>query len=95
MKTVRMLEYFTSKGFIVKPEVKFTGDTFTVSVATLSRDNGKKKKVILQGEGIARRSYTQVYDLQIGTDTATNRAIEALYKKFNRKSRRIQTLFEG
>lgn len=87
MKTTKMVETIEGikPGFIVKTSTKFCGKVFTVVEARLLLG----QKVILAGEGIARRSPTQDYDSKIGKDVATFRAIEAIAKKLRRKDKAV------
>ena len=63
----------------LKKEVVYEGNTFTVTRITY--ENGEGRKIV--AEGVARRSYVDPPDSEMGRTISTGRALKALQKKIN------------
>ncbi len=63
----------------LKEEVVYQGNTFTVT--RIIYENGEGRKIV--AEGVARRSYVDPPDIEMGRTISTGRALKALKKKIN------------
>lgn len=76
----------------VKPEVAYQGETFTIAKAMVIIP--ERNKAII-AEGVARRSHTQKFDINIGINRACSMAMKSLAKKLRRKRPIVHHPFMG
>lgn len=94
MRAEKIIEYFEDIGFEVKIEVHYIGPVFTVATAKLF-PHLSPVLLVLIGEGIARKSIQDKHDDNIGRNISISRALNALWKKYNRKNRLVHSWYMG
>ena len=97
MKAEKILKEIEKLGFGVETGTVYVGSVFTVALSILKTKDpeGSEQRVVMFGEGIARKSFRDKRDPQIGINIATSRALNAIWKKMHRLNGRVHAWYMG
>lgn len=84
----KALQKFYDNGYSVYLSTPFAGDTYTITVAVITKSLEDRSILVSRGEGIARRSVLDKQDLSRGVEISTGRALKAAWLKIHGKRER-------